>query len=107
MTREHQRVVFRKKMGMTMLKSKVYKKLKKCIVDHLAPDEVVNVIVEEAEDHDGDPILEIAVVTNVELASERFFGLGLRMRKTLLKMDEERYPIPTYKTTKEIEIAAK
>ena len=92
---------------MTMLKSKVYKKLKKCIVDHLAPDEVVNVIVEEAENHYGDPILEIAVVIKVELASERFFGLGLRVRKTLLKMDEERYPILSYKTTKEFEIASK
>ena len=90
-----------------MLKSKVYKKLKKCIVDHLAPDEVVNVIVEEAEGYYGDPILNIAVFTKGELAAERFFGLGLLMRKTLLKMDEERFPIPTYKTTKEFEIAAK
>jgi len=94
-------------MGMTMLKSKVYKKLKKCIVDHLAPDEVVNVIVDEAKGYYGDPILNITVFTKDELATERFFGLGLRMRKTLLKMDEERFPIPTYKTTKEIEIAAK
>ncbi len=87
-----------------MMKSQ-NKKLKKCIKVHLAPAEIDNVIFEEAEDHDGDPILNITVVSKAEIAPEKFVGLALQLRKTLLSMQVERFPIPSYMTTKEAELA--
>ncbi len=88
-----------------MLKSQD-EKLIKCIKVHLAPAEIDDVIFEEAEDHDGDPILNITVVSKVELAPEKFIGLALQLRKTLHDMQVERFPIPSYMTTKEAELAA-
>ena len=88
-----------------MVKSQNYKKLKKCIKVQLAPAEIDNVIFEEAEDHDGDPILNITVVYKSEPDPEKFVGLALQLRKTLLDMQVERFPIPSYKT-KEVELTA-
>ena len=92
-----------------MLKSQIDKILEECIKDHLAPAEIVDVISEEAEDHDGDPILNITVVFQAEddeLDPEKVVGLALQLRKTLLDMQVERFPIPSYMTIKEAEFAA-
>ena len=88
-----------------MLKSQINEILKECIKDHLAPAEIDKVIIKEAEDHDGDPILNITVVARAELDPEKFASLALPLRRTLHDMQVDRFPIP-YMTTKETELAA-
>ncbi len=81
-------------------------KIEEYIKVHLAPAEIDKVIFEEAEDHDGDPILNITVVYKSEPDPDKFVGLALPLRRTLHDMQVERFPIPSYKTIKEAELAA-
>ncbi len=82
--------------------------LKICIQEQLAPAEIVEVKSEEAEDHDGDPILNIWVVFKAEkdrLDPEKVGGLVQHLRPTLSKLQMDRFPIPTYMTPEEAGIA--
>ena len=82
--------------------------LKERIQEKLAPAEIVEVFSEEAEDHDGDPILNIRVVfkaKNDRLDPEKVVGLVQHLQPTLRKLQMDRFPIPSFMTPEEVEFA--
>ena len=83
--------------------------LKIRIQEQLAPAKIVEVNSEEAEDHDGDPILNIKIVFTAEndwLDPEKVLGLALHLRPMLHKLCADCYPVFSYMTPEEIEFAA-
>lgn len=82
--------------------------LKKRIQEQLAPAQIIDVISEEAEGYDGDPILNITVVFKAEndrLDPEKVLGLISHLRPTLRKLKLDRFPIPYFMTPEEVEYA--
>ena len=82
--------------------------LKEQIQEKLAPAQIIEVSSEEAEDHKGDPIIRIRVVFKAEndrLDPEKVVELARHLRPTLGKLNTDCYPVFSYTTPEEIELA--
>ncbi len=83
--------------------------LKVRIQEQLAPAKIVEVISEEAEDHDGDPILRIEVIFQAEnnyLDPKKILGLPRCLHQPLHKeYNSQRYPVFSFMTPEEAEFA--
>ena len=74
------------------------------VEQQLAPAQIVNLSIEEAEDADGDPIFRILVVFKAEddrLDPERVLGLRRHLREPLDALDSDRFPIFSFMTSEE------
>ncbi len=78
--------------------------VKQVVQKQLAPAEIVNLTVEEAEDADGDPILRIEVVFKAagdRLDPEKVLGLGRHLRERLHESSPHRFPVFSFMTSEE------
>ena len=78
--------------------------LKPYVEKQLAPATIVDLCSEEAEDVDGDPILEIDVVYEAKnnlLDPEKVLGLARSLRKPLSELDTNRFPVFTFISNEE------
>lgn len=79
--------------------------IRKIVEDELAPAKITNLFVEPDEDHDGDPILRIKIVFEVEegheLDSRKVIGLARHLREPLENLGEARFPVFNFETTGE------
>ena len=78
--------------------------VKRVVQEQLAPAQIVELTVEEAEDADGDPILRIKVVYEVaedRLDPEKVLGLVRHLRPPLDKLGTDRFPVLSFITSKE------
>ena len=84
--------------------------LKKVIQEQLSPARIVDVHSEEAEDHDGDPIMRIRVVYEAEknrLDPKKIASLVRQLREPLNSLPSvERFPILSFMIPEEVEDAA-
>ncbi len=78
--------------------------LLRVIKEHLSPANVLSVDVVADNDHDGDPILRVVIVFEVEgdrLDPRQIKSLGRHLREPLEKINEERFPVFSFKTLSE------
>lgn len=83
--------------------------IKRVVQSHLAPAVVKSVAVSEDVDHDGDDILRVEVVIEVEgdrLDPERVVGLVRHLREPLQNIHEERFPVFTFLKPDDVDGAA-
>ena len=79
------------------------------VEQQLAPAQIIGLTVEEDEDADGDPVLRIEVIFEAEndrLDPKQVLGLIRHVRKPLIEMGSDRFPIFTYMTSQEAADAA-
>lgn len=75
----------------------------------LAPAHINNVSVTEDVDYDGDGILRVEVVFQVDgdkLDPEKVMGLVRHLREPLERLHEERFPVFTFMTPDDLNGAA-
>lgn len=83
--------------------------IERVVQDELKPAQILDVRVSEDVDHEGDPILRVEIVFEVEgnrLDPARVVGLGRHLREPLQKLQEDRFPLFTFMTRDEIDGAA-
>lgn len=83
--------------------------IKEIVIEQLAPVQVVDLVVREDVDHDGDEILRVEVVVEVDgdrLDPERVMGLVRHLREPLQMVHEERFPVFTFVKPGELDGAA-
>ena len=86
-----------------------HKAVRKVVQKQLAPAKIVGLTEEEANDHEGDPILRIEVVFDAPgdlLDPNKVLGLGRHLRKRLHELGTDRFPIVSYMTPDEVSDAA-
>ncbi len=96
-----------KKYGIICAKLDFDKVLKELIQEQLAPARIIEVTSEEAEGHEGDPIVRIRVVFEAEndrLDPENMVGLARHLRPTLDKLNPDCFPVFSYATPEEIKL---
>ena len=74
------------------------------IEERLAPTQIVDVEIEEDVDHDGDEIVRVRIVfedQNGRPKAESVVGLTGLVRKPLLDIENDRFPILTFMTSEE------
>lgn len=80
------------------------------VVEHqLAPARIVSVSVSEDDDFDGDPILRIDVVFEIEgdqLDPQKVMGLARHLREPLERLEEDRFPVFSFFKPDEVDGAA-
>ena len=88
----------------------IYKVVNRVVREQLAPTQIVNLTVNEAEDADGDPILRIEVVFDAARGRpdpKKVLGLIRHLRRPLLdEGGSERFPVFSFMTTDEASDAA-
>ncbi|MBL4629112.1 MAG: hypothetical protein JKY00_13970 [Roseicyclus sp.] len=83
--------------------------VQKIVVKQLDPARVERVDVEHDVDHDGDPILRIKIVFEIEgdrLNPRAVRGLARHLREPLQELRVEEFPTFSFSTVKEDESAA-
>ena len=84
----------------------IVKQVELVVEQQLAPAQIVDLSVKEAEDADGDPIFRISVVFNAKegrLDPERVLGLIRHLRN---KLGSDRFPVLSFMTSEEAADAA-
>ena len=84
--------------------TKIDDEVKRVVEQQLAPAQIVNLTVEEAEDADGDPILRIKVIFKVaenRLDPEKVLGLIRHVRKPLIELGTDHFPVFSFMTADE------
>lgn len=87
-----------------MLKDSLINVVTKIVRKQLAPAKVIDVNVLEDWDHDGDAILRITIVFEVEgdrLESKKVLGLARHLREPLEKYGEQGFPVFSFMTPEE------
>lgn len=89
---------------------KIYKIVNRVVREQLAPAQIVDLTVKEAEDADGDPILRIDVVFEAaegRLDPKKVLGLIRNLRNPLAdEGGSERFPVVYFTTADEASEAA-
>ena len=78
--------------------------IKRVVEQELAPAKLVSVELSEDVDHDGDPILRVDIVFEIEgdrLEPSKVRGLARHLREPLEALHEERFPVLSFKTKAE------
>lgn len=78
--------------------------IRNVIEERLAPTDIVDVEIEEDVDHDGDEIVRVRIVFAAQSGrpkAESVVGLTGLVRKPLLDIENDRFPILTFMTSEE------
>lgn len=87
-----------------MLRNVLINAVTKIVREQLAPATVTDVDIQEDLDHDGDEILRITIVFEVEgdrLESKKVLGLARHLREPLKKYGEQGFPVFSFLTPEE------
>ena len=88
---------------------RIFEIVKSVVEQQLAPAHVVDVTVREDVDHEGDEILKVEIVFEIEgdrLDPEHVLGLARHLREPLGKIQEERFPVFTFMKPGEMDVEA-
>ena len=83
--------------------------VREVVTKQLSPARIVSISIKEDLDHDGDQILRVEVVFEVEgdrLNPEKVTGLVRHLREPLQKIHENRFPVFTFLKPTELDGAA-
>ena len=78
--------------------------VRQVLEEHLASAKIVDLLVKEGKDADGDPILDITVVFEAEddrLDPDQVLGLIRHLRRPLNEIGSDLFPILWFKTREE------
>ena len=76
------------------------------VAEHLYPATVLHVDVQDDTDHDGDPILRVEIVVEVEHGSldpEKVLSLPRHLREPLAEVHENKFPMISFLSKDEFE----
>ena len=88
---------------------KIRSAIRKVVTQQLAPARVLDVVVEEDEDFEGEAILRVAVVFDAagdKLNPEKVLGLVRHLQGPLGKLNEDRFPVFSFSHPGELNGAA-